>query len=41
MRCAVSFLFLFSIGGVSGLLLAIVPADFLVHDTYCVVAQCH
>jgi cytochrome c oxidase subunit 1 len=38
---AISFLFLFSIGGFSGVMLAIVPADFQYQDTYFVVAHFH
>ncbi|HEX7061581.1 MAG TPA: cytochrome c oxidase subunit I [Woeseiaceae bacterium] len=41
MLFAISFLFLFSIGGFSGLMLAIVPADIQYHDTYFVVAHFH
>jgi cytochrome c oxidase subunit I len=41
MLFAVSFLFLFTIGGFSGLMLAMVPADFQYHDTYFVVAHFH
>jgi cytochrome c oxidase subunit 1 len=41
MLWAISFLFLFSIGGFSGLMLAIAPADFQYQDTYFVVAHFH
>ncbi len=41
MLWAVSFLFMFTIGGFSGLMLAIAPADFQYHDTYFVVAHFH
>src|SRR5690348_9443125 len=41
MLFAISFLILFTIGGFSGLMLAIVPADFQYHDTYFVVAHFH
>jgi cytochrome c oxidase subunit 1 len=41
MLFAVAFLFLFTIGGFSGLMLAMVPADFQYQDTYFVVAHFH
>jgi cytochrome c oxidase subunit 1 len=41
MLFAICFLFLFTIGGFSGLMLAITPADFQYHDTYFVVAHFH
>ncbi|GLQ98539.1 cytochrome c oxidase subunit I [Dyella mobilis] len=41
MLFAISFVILFSIGGFSGLMLALVPADFQYHDTYFVVAHFH
>ena len=41
MLFAISFVILFSIGGFSGLMLGITPADFQYHDTYFVVAHFH
>ena len=41
MLFAVAVVCLFTIGGFSGLMLAIVPADFQYHDTYFVVAHFH
>jgi cytochrome c oxidase subunit I len=41
MLFAIAFVFLFSVGGFSGLMLAIVPADFQYQDTYFVVAHFH
>ncbi len=41
MLFAVAFVFLFTIGGFSGLMLAITPADFQYQDTYFVVAHFH
>ena len=41
MLFSLGFVFLFTIGGFSGLMLAIVPADLQYHDSYFVVAHFH
>ncbi|MFS8608811.1 MAG: cbb3-type cytochrome c oxidase subunit I, partial [Gammaproteobacteria bacterium] len=41
MLFALGFLFMFTIGGFSGLMLAVAPADFQYHDSYFVVAHFH
>jgi cytochrome c oxidase subunit 1 len=41
MLFALAFLFLFTIGGFSGLMMAVAPVDFQYHDTYFIVAHFH
>jgi cytochrome c oxidase subunit 1 len=41
MLFAIGFVIMFTIGGFSGLMLSIAPADFQYHDTYFVVAHFH
>ena len=41
MLFAIAFVAMFTFGGFTGLMLAIVPADFQYHDTYFVVAHFH
>jgi cytochrome c oxidase subunit 1 len=41
MLFALGFLFMFTIGGFSGVMMAIVPLDFQYHDSYFIVAHFH
>ncbi|MGH8378870.1 MAG: cytochrome c oxidase subunit I [Gammaproteobacteria bacterium] len=41
MLFAISFVFLFTIGGFSGVMMALVPADWQYHQTYFIVAHFH
>jgi cytochrome c oxidase subunit 1 len=41
MLFAIAFIFLFSIGGFSGLMMAMAPLDFQYHNTYFIVAHFH
>jgi cytochrome c oxidase subunit I len=41
MLCALAFIMIFSLGGFTGLMLGMAPADYQYHDTYFVVSHFH